>query len=59
MDIKDSAKLVEQIRKELDTMMRRRMPVIAGRLAKDHFQDNFRRSGFVNGGLHPWPEAFV
>lgn len=57
MDIKDSAKLVEQIRKELDTMMRRRMPVIAGRLAKDHFQDNFRRSGFVNGGLHPWPEA--
>ena len=57
MDIKDSAKLVEQIRKELDTMMRRRMPVIAGRLAKDHFQDNFRRSGFVNGGLHPWPKA--
>lgn len=57
MDIKDSAKLVEQIRKELDAMMRRRMPVIAGRLAKDHFQDNFRRSGFVNGGLHPWPKA--
>ena len=28
------------------------MPVIAGRMAKDHFQDNFRQGGFVNGGLH-------
>jgi hypothetical protein len=37
--------------------MRRKMPVIAGRMAKDHFQDNFRREGFVNGGLHPWPKA--
>ncbi len=37
--------------------MKRKMPVIAGRMAKDHFQDNFRREGFVNGGLHPWPKA--
>lgn len=57
MDLKDFAKLTAQKRKKLDAMMRRRMPVIAGRLAKDHFQDNFRRGGFVNGGLHPWPEA--
>ena len=57
MDIKDFAALVAQKRKELDGMMRRRMPVIAGRMAKDHFQDNFRRSGFVNGGLYPWPKA--
>lgn len=57
MDLKDFAKLTAQKRKKLDAMMRRRMPVIAGRLAKDHFQDNFRRGGFVNGGLHPWPKA--
>lgn len=57
MDIKDFAKIIAQKRKELDTMMRRRMPVIAGRMAKDHFQDNFRQGGFVNGGLHPWPRA--
>ena len=37
--------------------MRRKMPVIAGRMAKDHFQENFRKGGFVNGGLHPWPQA--
>ena len=57
MDIKDFARQVERKRKKLDDMMRRRMPVIAGRMAKDHFQDNFRRGGFVNGGLHPWPKA--
>lgn len=37
--------------------MRRKMPVMVGRMAKDHFQDNFRQGGFVNGGLHPWPKA--
>lgn len=57
MDIKDFAQLIESKRKELDMLVRRRMPVIAGRMAKDHFQDNFRQGGFVNGGLHPWPEA--
>lgn len=57
MYIKDFAKLIEQKRKELDKMMRRKMPVIAGRMAKDHFQENFREGGFVNGGLHPWPQA--
>ena len=32
-------------------MMRRKMPVMVGRMAKDHIQDNFRQGGFVNGGL--------
>lgn len=57
MYIKDFAKLIEQKCKELDKMMRRKMPVIAGRMAKDHFQENFRQGGFVNGGLNPWPQA--
>lgn len=57
MDIKEFAKLIEQNKKKLDTLMRREMPVIAGRMAKDHFQDNFRQGGFVNGGLQPWPKA--
>ena len=29
--------------------MRRRLPVIAGRMAKDFFQNSFRISAFVNG----------
>ena len=57
MDIKEYSKLLKAKRKEMDDLMRRRMPVIAGRMAKDHFQDNFRQEGFVNGGLHPWPKA--
>ena len=49
MDIKEYSKLIKAKRKELDDLMKRKMPVIAGRMAKDHFQDNFRREGFVNG----------
>lgn len=57
MDMKTFIRLMERRHRELDEMMRRRMPVIAGRMAKDHFQDNFRCGGFVDGGLHPWPKA--
>ena len=48
MDIKEYSKLIKAKRKELDGLMKRKMPVIAGRMAKDHFQDNFRQGGFVN-----------
>ena len=50
-------KFMERERKALDRLMRREMPVIAGRMAQEHFQNNFRLGGFVNGGLHPWPKA--
>ena len=50
-------KFMEKERKALEKLMRREMPVIAGRMAKEHFQNNFRQGGFVNGGLHPWPKA--
>ena len=48
---------MERERKALEKLMRREMPVIAGRMAQEHFQNNFRQGGFVNGGLHPWPKA--
>lgn len=57
MDIKEFSKQIKAKRKELDDLMKRKMPVIAGRMAKDHFQDNFRQGGFVDGGLHPWKKA--
>ena len=50
-------KFMERERKALEKLMRREMPVIAGRMAQEHFQNNFRQGGFVNGGLHPWPKA--
>lgn len=55
MDAKDYIKLTEQHKKELGELMRRKLPVIVGRMAKDHYQDNFRKGGFVNNGLQKWP----
>lgn len=57
MDIKEFSKLIRTKQKEIDTLMRRKMPIRVGNMAKRHFQDNFRKSGFVNGGLHPWPKT--
>ena len=57
MDIKEFSKLIRAKQKEIDTLMRRKMPIRVGNMAKRHFQDNFRKSGFVDGGLHPWPKT--
>lgn len=57
MDIQEFSKKIVQNIAELDDFRRRKLPVLVGRIAKDHFQGNFRQGGFVNGGLHPWQEA--
>lgn len=57
MDIKDYVELIKSQRKEIDQLMRRQLPVKIGRMAKDHFQENFRKSGFVNNGLQQWPKT--
>lgn len=57
MDIKEFSKLIRTKQKEIDTLMRRKMPIRVGNMAKRHFQDNFRKSGFVDGGLHPWSKT--
>lgn len=44
-------------RKDLIDYQRRRWAVSVGRIAKDHYQDNFRKSGFVNNGLKKWEPA--
>lgn len=57
MDIKDYIELIKSQRKEIDQLMRRQLPVKIGRMAKDHFQENFRKGGFVNNGLQQWPKT--
>ncbi|WP_418981714.1 hypothetical protein [Alistipes sp.] len=57
MDIKQFADLLRSKRKEVDTLMRRAMPIRVGNLAKRHYQENFRQGGFVNDGLKPWPKT--
>ena len=44
-------------KREISDLMNRKMPVFAGRIAVDHVQDNFRKGGFVNNGLHKWKKS--
>lgn len=54
MELKDFSKQLKSHSKQIDHLMRRSLPVIAGRMAKDFFQNSFRISAFVNGGVHHW-----
>lgn len=48
---------IQRLVKDFENLIARRLPVAAGKIAKQHFQDNFRQGGFVNDGLHPWPPS--
>lgn len=49
--------LIEKKRAELEQLQRQVMPVKGGAMAKAHFQDNFRKGGFVDRGLQKWAPA--
>ncbi len=55
MDVKNSADDLKNKAGEVENLMRRKLPVIVGRMAKDHYQENFRKGGFQNRGLRKWP----
>lgn len=57
MDPKEFSKLTQKFSRELETFVRRTAPVIVGRLAENHFRDNFRQGGFVDRELRPWPRT--
>ena len=57
MDEKKFIRQLETHQKELNRLIHRRLPVLIGRMAKDHFQNNFRLQGFLNNGLTRWPET--
>ena len=59
MDIKELEKQLQAKQQQVERLMRREMPVAAGNIAIRHYKENFRRSGFVNGGfnLGPLPNA--
>lgn len=48
---------IQRFAKQTATLLNRKLPVAAGKMAKRHFQENFERGGFVDGGLHPWAPA--
>jgi len=55
MDIKVFSELIKNRSRELDRLIRRQLPIKVGRIAKDHYQNNFRKGGFINRGLQKWP----
>ena len=57
MDPKDFANYAATLKKEYIELFKHRLPIMVGRMAKDHFQDIFRKGGFVNNGLQKWPET--
>jgi phage gpG-like protein len=57
MNISEFSHLLAQKRRELDNLMRRKLPVKVGNVAKAHYQDNFRNQSFTDGGNHPWPKT--
>lgn len=57
MDVRELSKELQTKRKELADLFRRRLPGQVGSMAKEHYQDNFRKGGFVNNGLRKWKPA--
>lgn len=57
MNVEEFTRSLASKNKQLDYLMRRTLPVKVGNMAKAHYQENFRQGGFVNGGLHKWPDA--
>ncbi|MFR9546896.1 MAG: hypothetical protein SNJ29_15175, partial [Rikenellaceae bacterium] len=57
MTTEEVIKEIKQQAKELEALGRRGLPIKVGRLAKRHFQDNFRQGGFVHNGLQPWQRS--
>lgn len=42
---------------EINRLVSRVLPIKVGALAKAHFRENFRLSGFMDGGLRQWPST--
>ena len=57
MNINDFKRKIQEKQAEITKAIHRTLPIKIGRKAADHFQDNFRKGGYVNNGLHPWPQT--
>ena len=45
---------IKHLQPELERLIARTLPIKIGAKAKALFQENFRKSGFQDGGLHAW-----
>lgn len=54
MDAKDIEKLVAKAKDDILKEVNDRLPRKVGVIAVNHFKQNFRDGGWLDGGLHPW-----
>ena len=53
----DVTEMIGQRLKQAVRLIEYDLPRMVGKTARDHFRDNFRQGGFVNGGLHRWKDV--
>lgn len=54
MDAKNIEKLVQKAKDDIIKEVNDRLPRKVGVVAVNHFKQNFRDGGWLDGGLHPW-----
>lgn len=52
-----SKNMLREIEKKILRYIQKDLPRQAGKMAVDEFRENFRRQGFRNNGITPWPEV--
>ena len=57
MDAKNLSKALMKCKDDIIKEVNNNLPRKIGVMAVNHFRDNFRRGGFVNGGLQPWQKT--
>ena len=57
MNLTEFNRQLAKKQRELETLIRRRLPVMVGNMAKGHYQDNIRQEGFTNNGVKPWQKT--
>ena len=57
MDIQEFNRKISQNRKQIEEFCRRKMPVLAGNIAKRHIEEDFSKGGFTYNGFRKWQET--
>lgn len=56
-NLKEFFSEMEKKKREVSDLVRRKMPVHAGRIGVNYVRDNFRKGGFVNNGITRWKKS--
>ncbi len=57
MNIQEFNRIILKKQKQLSDLIHRKMPVLAGNIAKRHIEEDFRNGGFTHNGFHKWKET--